>query len=166
VQQFQSGRDFRKRQATGSSPAKQFIVDPLKNCPSAWFPIIRDALSKARAWNHRAALQTMPPHEFSTVYKLLNGHLASSDSYKCIPDGGGRCSDQFVAYWYMAGDLRICPSLIALPNADNRALALLAALYGYRNLVGNDNKRHAAAREARRIHMAHVPTVTDVLTGA
>ncbi|MGB7925200.1 MAG: DUF4157 domain-containing protein [Pyrinomonadaceae bacterium] len=157
---------FAREVATGSSPAHAFIVDSLRNCPDAWVPIISDALSTARAWNHKAALRTPARHQFSMAYKRLDGQLMSGDSYKCIPDGSGRCSKQVVAYWYAAGDLRICPSLIALPTPDQRALSLLAALYAYKGLVGGDDKQQAAAREARRLHTANVPTTADVLTGA
>jgi len=157
---------FTREVATGSSPAHAFIVDSLRDCPDAWVPIISDALSKARAWNHKAARSTPAGHQFSRAYKILDGKLMSGDSYKCIPDGGGRCSDRVVAYWYAAGDLRICPSLIGLPTADERALALLAALYAYKGLVDGDDKQQAAAREARRLHAANIPTTADVLTGA
>ena len=157
---------FAREVATGSSPAHAFITDTLRNCPDAWVPIISDALSTARAWNHRAALHTPARHQFSTAYKRLDGRLKSGDSYKCIPDGGGRCSARVVAYWYAAGDLRICPSLIGLPTPDERALSLLAALYAYQDLVSGDDKQQAAAREARRLHTANVPTTADVLTGA
>jgi len=157
---------FTREVATGSSPAHAFIVDSLRDCPDAWVPIISDALSKARAWNHKAARSTPAGHQFSRAYKILDGKLMSGDSYKCIPDGGGRCSDRVVAYWYAAGDLRICPSLIGLPTADERAVALLAALYAYKGLVDGDDKQQAAAREARRLHAANIPTTADVLTGA
>ncbi len=157
---------FAREVATGSSPAHAFIVDSLRDCPDAWVPIISDALSKARAWNHRAALKTPARHRFSRAYKILDGQLKSGDSYKCIPDGSGRCSDRVVAYWYAAGDLRICPSLIGLPTPDERALALLAALYAYKDLVDGDDKQQAAAIEARTLHAAHVPTTAAVLTGA
>jgi hypothetical protein len=157
---------FAREVATGSSPAHAFIVDSLRGCPDAWVPIISDALSKARAWNHKAALHTNPKDQFSMAYKRLDGRLKSGDSYKCIPDGGGRCSKSVVAYWYAAGDLRICPSLIALPTPDQRALSLLAALYGQKDLVDGDDKQIAAARGARRIHTANVPTTADVLSGA
>jgi hypothetical protein len=158
---------FARELVTGSSPAQGFIVDWLVgDCPDAWVPVISDALTKARQWNHKAALNTKHTHQFSRAYKVLDGHLQSGDSYKCIPDGGGRCSKSVVAYWYMAGDLRICPSLIALPTPDERALSLLAALYGYKDLVDGDAKRLAAAREARRLHTANVPTTAEVLSGA
>ena len=157
---------FTREVATGSSPAHAFIADTLRNCPDAWFPIMSDALSKARAWNHKAALNTPARHQFSRAYKVLDGQLKSGDSYKCIPDGGGRCSARVVAYWYAAGDLRICPSLIGLPTPDERALALLAALYAHKGLVDGDDKQQEAAREARRLHTANVPTTADVLTGA
>jgi len=156
---------FTRELATGSSPAQAFIVDTLFECPDNWVPIISDALTKARAWNHKAALNTNHTHRFSLAYKRLNAQLEKGDSYKCIPDGGGRCSKSVVAYWYMAGDLRICPSLITLPTPDARALSLLAALYGYKDLVGGSDERLAAAEEARRLHTANVPTVAGVLSG-
>jgi hypothetical protein len=157
---------FAREVATGFSPAHAFIVDSLRGCPDAWVPIISDALSRARAWNHKAALHTPARHRFSMAYKRLDGQLKSGDSYKCIPDGGGRCSKSVVAYWYMAGDLRICPSLIAQRTPDQRALSLLAALYAYKGLVDGDDKQQEAAREARRLHTANVPTTADVLSGA
>lgn len=157
---------FTRELATGSSPAQAFIVDTLYECPAEWIPIISDALTKARAWNHKAALNTNHRHRFSLAYKRLNAQLEKGDSYKCITDGGRRCSKSVVAYWYMAGDLRICPSLITLPTPEARALSLLAALYGYKDLVGGGDKRLAAAEEARRLHTANVPTVAEVLSGA
>ena len=157
---------FTREVATGFSPAHAFVVDTLRNCPDAWVPIISDALSKARAWNHRAALNTPAGHQFSIAYKILDGQLTSGDSYKCIPDGGGRCSNRVVAYWYLAGDLRICPSLVGLPTPDERALALLAALYAYKGLVDGDAKQQEAAKEARRLHTANIPATAEVLTGA
>jgi hypothetical protein len=157
---------FAREVATGFSPAQAFIVDSLRNCPDTWVPIISDALSKARAWNHRAAAHTPARHPFSKAYKILDTQLRSGDSYKCIPKGDGRCSKRVVAYWYALGDLRICPSLIGLPTPDERALSLLGSLYGYKDLVDGDDKRDAAAREARRLHTANVPTTADVLAGA
>lgn len=157
---------FARQVATGISPVHLLILDSLHNCPNAWFPIIHGALSKARAWNHKAALLTRGRHHFSRAYKVLLGRLKSGDSYKCIPDGGGRCSARVVAYWYTAGDLRICPSLIRLPTPDERALPLLAALYAYEGLVVGDDKSNAAALAAGRLHTANVPTTADVLTGA
>jgi hypothetical protein len=156
---------FAREIATGFSPAHAFIVDSLRNCPAAWVPIISDALSKARAWNHKAALNTKHTHQFSKAYKILDQQFSSGDSYKCIPDGGGRCTKRVVAYWYAAGDLRICPSLIGLRTPDERALALLGALYGYKDLVDGGDKQAAAAREAWRLHMANVPTTAEVLAG-
>jgi hypothetical protein len=87
----------------------------------------------------------------------------SGDSYKCIPDGSGRCNEQYVAYWYHGGDLRISPSLIALPTSNERAIFPLAALYAYEGLVSGDDKQDAAAREAKRLHAANVPLAVDVL---
>jgi len=71
--------------------------------------------------------------------------LQKSQSFKCIPDGGGRCSKSVVAYWYMAEDLRICPSLIAQPTPDARALSLLASLYLYKSLVDGDSEASHAS---------------------
>jgi hypothetical protein len=66
---------FAREVATGSSPAHAFIVDSLTECPDAWVPIISDALSKARAWNHKAALHTDAKHQFSVAYKRLDLQL-------------------------------------------------------------------------------------------
>jgi hypothetical protein len=149
--------------ATGSSPAPGPVFDGIAgSCPIDWFPLIGDAMLKARMWNHRAALNTDDSHEFSRVYKVLDGKLESSIDFKCVLDGGGRCPTSDL-YWYMAGDLRICPSWKHLPTPDARALGMLAALYGYKSLIGQDDKRHRAAKEARRIHSAHVPTTAEIL---
>jgi hypothetical protein len=156
---------FAREVATGFSPAHGFISDSLRECPNEWIPIISDAITKARMWNHQAALHTPARHEFSRAYKTLDTELKSDFSFKCIPDGGGRCGDHNVAYWYAAGDLRICPSLIGLTSPDQRALSMLAALYGYKSLVDGDDRQGKAAIEARRLHLANIPSAADVLSG-
>jgi hypothetical protein len=152
--------------ATGFSPARGFIVDTLdEDCPDAWVPIVSDAITKARTWNHRAALSTPARHEFSRAYKTLDTQLKSSFNFKCRVDGGGRCADGHVAYWWALGDLRICPTLIGLRTPDERGLALLAALFGLQSLVSGSEKRARAAREARDLFTANVPSTADVLAG-
>jgi hypothetical protein len=158
---------FAREVATGSSPARGFISDTLRNCPDAWVPVISDAITKARMWNHQAVKHHMDAragtrHRFARAFIGIDIELAKSQTFKCIPDGGGRCSDRVVAYWYAAGDLRICPSLIALPTPDQRALSLLASLYSYKSLV-KESEADDAAREARRLHAANVPAAADVL---
>ena len=157
---------FAREVATGFSPAQGFISDSLRECPKEWIPIISDAITKARMWNRKAALNTPARHEFSLAYKTLDTKLKSNFTFKCIPDGGGRCEDnRNVAYWYAAGDLRICPGLIGLPSPDERALSMLAALYAYESLVDGNDRQDRAAREARRLHSANTPSTEDVLSG-
>jgi hypothetical protein len=155
---------FVRQVATGFSPAPGFIADTLNECPDAWNRTISDAITTARMWNHQA-VSVPSSHEFSRAYILLDIQLKSRFSFKCIPDGGGRCPGGHVAYWYAAGDLRICPALIGLRSPDERALALLAALYGYKSLVEGDRKQDRAAREARRLHLQKAPSTADVLRG-
>jgi hypothetical protein len=150
--------------ATGSSNTKGFIADSYRKCPDAWFPIITDALIKARTWNH-GAVQFSTGNEFRMAFIKLDIRLWSGQTFKCIPDGGGRCSPNVVAYWYAAGDLRICPALIALPTPEARGLAMLASLYAFEGLVKGDARQDRAAREARRLHTTNVPSTADVLGG-
>ncbi len=159
---------FAREVATGSSPARGFIADTLRECPKPWIPIISDAITKARMWNHQAVKHMMDPvtkarNRFARAFVGIEMELQHSQSFKCIPDGSGRCSDRVVAYWYAAGDLRICPALIAQPTPDQRALSLLASLYMYKSYVGDDSDADQAAREARRLHTANVPATADVL---
>jgi hypothetical protein len=151
--------------ATGFSPAKGFISDSLRACPDEWIPIISDAITRARMWNHRAALQTPAQHEFSRAYKTLDTQLKSKLTFQCIPDGGGRCDSRAVAYWYALGDLRICPALIGLPSPDERGIAMLASLFAYQSLVGSNERQDRAAHEARRLHSTTIPSTADVLSG-
>jgi hypothetical protein len=157
---------FAREVATGFSPAQGFISDSLEECPDAWIPIISDAITKARMWNRKAALNTPARHEFSRAYKTLDAKLKSDFTFKCIPDGGGRCRDRNVAYWYAAGDLRICPGLIGLASPEERSLAMLAALYAYESLVDGNDRQDRAASEAQRLHSANVPSTADVLSGS
>jgi hypothetical protein len=157
---------FAREVATGFSPAQGFISDSLRECPEEWIPIVSDAITKARMWNHKAAVHTPARHEFSRAYKTLDTKLKSHFTFKCIPDGGGRCEgNRNLAYWYAAGDLRICPGLIGLSSPDERALAMLAALYAYESLVDGNDRQDRAAREARRLHSANIPSTEDVLSG-
>lgn len=160
---------FAREVATGASPAPGPIADDVgKSCPKDWAPLITDAMAKARAWNHRAAINTGAKHEFSTPYKKMDTILQSEIGFKCVLDGGGRCPKASV-YWYFAGDLRICPSWKQVGSADERAIEMLAALYGYKRVLDQDEnsteKRIRAAREAQRLHTANVPSTEDVLRG-
>jgi hypothetical protein len=157
---------FSREVATGFSPAQGFISDSLAECPDEWVPIISAAITKARMWNHKAALNTPASHEFSRAYKTLDTKLRSHFTFKCIPDGGGRCRGGNVAYWYAAGDLRICPGLIGLASPDERGLGMLAALYAYESLVDGNDRQGRAASEAQRLHSAHIPSTADVLSGS
>lgn len=159
---------FARQIATGSTPARGFIADELRECPKAWIPVISDAITKARMWNHQAYLHSMDPHthrlrRFARAFGGIQTKLENSQSFKCIPDGSGRCSARIVAYWYEVGDLRICPALITQPTPDQRALSLLASLYAYERLVDSDSAADDAAREARRLHATNVPAAADVL---
>jgi Domain of unknown function (DUF4157)/Lysine-specific metallo-endopeptidase len=157
---------FAREIAMGFSPAQGFISDSLRECPKEWIPIISDAITKARMWNRKAALNTPARHEFSLAYKTLDTKLKSHFTFKCIPDGGGRCEgNRNVAYWYAAGDLRICPGLIGLQSPDERAVSLLASLYAYESLVDGNDRQDRAASEARRLHSANIPSTEDVLSG-
>jgi Domain of unknown function (DUF4157)/Lysine-specific metallo-endopeptidase len=155
---------FVREVATGSSPAPGFIADTLDECPDDWNRPISDAITLARMWNHQA-VRVPSSHEFSRAYIRLDIQLQSRFSFKCIPGGGGRCPGGHVAYWYAAGDLRICPALIALRTPDERGLALLASLYAYKSLIDGDSKQNRAAREARRLHLKRAPSTADVLRG-
>jgi len=155
--------------ATGSSPAPGAVADDIgKSCPKDWVPLIMDAMMKARAWNHRAAISTPAGHEFSLVYKRLDGTITSEIGFKCILDGGGRCPTSDL-YWYFAGDLRICPSWRQISSPDERAIEMLATLYGYKGVMSQSEeateKRRRAAREAQRLHSANVPSTAEVLSG-
>ena len=155
--------------ATGSSPAPAAISDDIgKSCPKDWVPLITDAMMKARAWNHRAAISTPAGHEFSLVYKKLDGTITSEIGFKCILDGGGRCPTSDL-YWYFAGDLRVCPSWRQISSPDERAIEMLATLYGYKGVMSQSEeaseKRRRAAQEAQRLHSANVPSTAEVLRG-
>lgn len=157
---------FAREVATGFSAAQGFISDSLEECPDEWIPVISDAITKARMWNHKAALNTSARHEFSRAYKTLDIKLRSHFNFKCRPDGGGRCRDRNVAYWYAAGDLRICPGLIGLSSPDERARAILAALYAYESLVDGNDRQEQAASEAQRLHSTNTLSTADVLSGS
>ncbi len=157
--------------ATGSSPAPGPISDDIgKSCPKDWVPLIMDAMAKARAWNHRAAINTSKDHEFSLAYKKMDGKLTSEIAFKCILDKGyhDRCVEG-TAYWLYAGDLRICANWRGITSPEDRAIEMLTALYGYKGVMddsaGATEKRRRAAREARRLHAANVPSAADVLSG-
>jgi hypothetical protein len=157
--------------ATGFSPAPGEVSDDIgKTCPQDWVQPIMDAMRTARMWNHRAALNTPDKHEFSLVYKSIDEKLMSEISFKCILDKGfrGRCEDG-TAYWLYAGDLRICSNWRGISSPEDRAIEMLASLYGYKGVMddsaGATEKRRRAAREARRLHAASVPSTADVLSG-
>jgi Domain of unknown function (DUF4157)/Lysine-specific metallo-endopeptidase len=152
--------------ATGFSPAQGFISDSLEDCPAGWIPLISDAITKARMWNHSAAINYPDRHEFSRAYRTLDVKLQSDFTLNCRPDGGGDCQgNRNLGYWHWWGELHICPGLIRLSPPDERAISLLAVLYAYESLVDGDERQNTAAREARRIHSANVPSTADVLSG-
>jgi hypothetical protein len=122
--------------------------------------------SRRHGWNRKAALNTPARHEFSRAYETLDAKLKSRFTFKYIPEGGGRCRNRNIAYWYAAGDLRICPGLIGLASPDERGLAVLAALYAYESLVDGNDRQDRAASEAQRLHSANVPSAADVLSGS
>jgi len=160
---------FAREVATGSSPAPEAISDDIgDSCPDDWVPLIQDAMRMARMWNHRAALSSSPPAppEFTSAYITMDTILKSDVSFKCILDRGwrGRC-ERNLAYWLMGGGLRICQNWRHIPSPDERALALLGALYGYKDQLGDDDKRDRAAKAARDLHAAFVPSTADVLSG-
>jgi hypothetical protein len=104
--------------AIGFSPAQAFISDSLEECPDGWIPIISDAITKARMWNHKAAVNGPDGHEFSRAYGALDTKLKSDFTFGCIPDGSGGCEgNRNVAYWHWWGELHICPGLIRLSFA-------------------------------------------------
>jgi len=154
---------FVQNVATGSSPARDFIEDKGLDCPESWIPTLFDAVTKARMWNRQASRHSGVGHRFRRVFIGAGHDLEKSQTFKCVPDGGGRCSNRNVAYWYAAGDLRICPTLVNLRTPDERALALLASLYAYTSRAEAGDQAAEAAREARRLHAANVPATRDVL---
>src|SRR5262249_23212801 len=148
---------------TGSNPARGLIADSPRKCPNNWPPKIAEAMTLARSWNRVAALTTRYRDKFSKEYKELDTKLKSGFDYKCVPDGGGRCQhDKNAAYWYFAGDLRICPAMVTIQSPEDRALSMLMALYGKEEGV-NEKRLEEAAREAKRLYSANTPTAAQVV---
>ncbi len=157
---------FVREVATGSDPARGIIADSETDCPKGWDSMIFDAITKARMWNHWAAkLRGGAPDEFAKGFKKLDGELSSNVGFKCKVHGGGRCDKDTDFFWYALGDLRICPRWSQLPSPDERAISMLAALYGYKAGVDGDDKRDKMARQAQMLHTHALPSTADVLSG-
>ena len=88
--------------------------------------------------------------------------LTSNIGFKCVEDGGGDC-DKSALYWHFWGDLRVCPSWKAIASPEDRAELMLAALYGYKSVIKDDAKQDRAAKKARSLHAATVPSTAGVI---
>ncbi len=157
---------FVREAAAGTAPTKGVISDDETNCPADWNSLIVDAMTKARMWNHRAAkVRGGAPGEFPEAFKKLDAELASNVGFKCKPHGGGRCDKDTDFFWYALGDLRVCARWTQVASPDERAVSMLAALYGYKAGVDGDDKRDKMAREAQMLHLRTLPSTDDVLSG-
>jgi hypothetical protein len=160
------------------------------NCSPDWRLALSTAAARAERWNRDAqvmghdtrpalltqwtGLATMflggqSPQQVAAataVYDAAQSRLRSAVDFQCEPDGGGRCDTSWT-YWYMLGDLHVCPSWRGLATDDNRAESLLSGMYGYFGLVDDNNRRRNLARLARALHYQFwaLPSAGDVAAG-
>lgn len=85
----------------------------------------------------------------SKAYNKLESELTESLDFECEPEGGGRC-EKFTTYWYIVGNFHICPDWTKLKD-DERIVAMLAGLYGYKGDVDNNKHRWQYAKLAQAV---------------
>jgi hypothetical protein len=176
--------------ATGKVPSMPAPSDTFEDCSQEWKDAIEIAIAKAQYWNYKArsitkgltpaGAQKLLPLEIQYLggitqteietahgaYKLLDEELGSPIDFECEPEGGGRCDSGFRTYWYAIGDLHVCP-LWMKDSPEDRVVALLAGLYGYKAGVDNKTHRWNYARLAQSLVARYyaVPTLPRVLGG-
>lgn len=136
--------------------------DSIEDCPDDWQPLIRNAIAWAQAWNYRAYrnLSVNSPRNmrnkdrYLLAYDEVRKGLQSPIGFQCEPKGGGRCEGGYATYWYVFGDLHLCPAWRNLRSQEDRILSMLIGLYGKIAGVDSDEDREGMAKFAQsmRIH--------------
>ena len=148
--------------------------DTYEDCPTDWRAALFTAVSRAQSWVHHAqvAVYYADPvfmaawatqastflggqsaaqlAHAASAYDQMSSKLDARLDYECETGGGGRCSTAGT-YWYAIGDFHICPSWRSLATDDDRAEALLAGLFGYYEIVDDNNRRWNLAKLARAL---------------
>ena len=172
--------------ATGP-PGGGAVRDTYEDCPTDWRGALSTALARAENWVHHAqnvlhdsrpafmARWTTQANRFlggqsaaqlapaTSAFDRINSRLRDRVNYECETEGGGRC-DTYATYWWAIGDFHICPSWRSLPTNDDRAEALLAGLFGYYDIEGDNTRRLNFARLARALTALFwaAPTAAEV----
>lgn len=156
---------------TGKVVTSTAPKDTREDCPDPWWSLLQKAIALAERWNRnlQVTLGTLKPSELNPPSKsgtYLGGttqgdinrakkavdrvanKLNTSIDFECEPEGGGRC-DKAATYWYVTGDLHICPSWTNQKSEDARVESLLAGLYGYIGDVDDATRRSNYAQFAR-----------------
>jgi hypothetical protein len=168
---------FVRQVGSGDMPNIEVPKDTQEDCDAKGFPgwseQIKNAIARAQRWNRDAQVwasdrkpefvqATAPLRKqyldddalatldvASKAYDKLESELTESLDFECEPEGGGRC-EKFTTYWYIVGDFHICPDWTKL-KVDERIVAMLAGLYGYKGDVDNNKHRWQYAKLAQAV---------------
>jgi hypothetical protein len=162
--------------------------DTYEDCPKDWRATLFRALALAQIWTHNAQniMTDLRPGLLSkwatqattflggqsaaqmasaaSDYNQMSARQDKRVDFECeVGATGGRCATA-ETYWYALGDFHICPMWRALPTDDDRAESLMAGLFGYWEIVDNNNRRRNLARLARAVTGLFwaVPTAADI----
>jgi hypothetical protein len=141
--------------------------DSFSDCPEDWKPLIRAATAHVQRWNRNAqtATQDRRPNwltgwadlqtrylgsttaraldQAQKAFDAVEDALDSEVAFECETEGGGRCRSGSLTYWYaLFSNFHICPAWKALGSENDRIIAMLAGLYGYKGGISDsDNSR-------------------------
>lgn len=173
---------------TGSVPSLASRKDTSEDCPDRWWQMLQRATGIAQRWVNSAqasfaVLRAQDVKNWSPqligylggktdgdvgrargAFNSIKSRLEKGIDFECEPKGGGRC-DTSAVYWYALGDYHICPSWVKIANEGDRVELLLAGLYGYTGIVGNDAQQNNYAKLAREFADPAAPAMEEVLGG-
>jgi hypothetical protein len=163
---------------TGTAVGGTAPSDTFEDCPAEWMPFIRRAIAIAQRYNRDAQtelsdrrparlqawtdlqnryLHAATPAALDSaqrVYDKMGGELRSNVDFECETSStGGRCGEGAETYWFaIFSDFHVCPAWLGLATDGDRAVSLLAGLYGYKAGVDGNQRRSDLAELARALH--------------
>lgn len=159
--------------------------DTIEDCPPDWDVALARSTAIAERWNRNAQtkLRDRAPARLASwtdlqtrylggtttaaldgaqqVYDAAQDAFRSNIDFECEPGStGGRCS-KYETYWYgWLSDFHICPSWRALPTEEARTESLLRGYYGYKDIVGDNQRRANLAALAHELNTRFWPAPT------
>lgn len=174
---------------TGKAVKPTAPQDKTEDCPDEWSRLLQKAIAVAQRWNRNldVTLLTLkpdalkPPSKWGAylggttqadidkarkVTERVASKLDSAISFECEPKGGGRC-DKYATYWYVTGDLHICPKWKIQATEEARVQSLLAGLFGYVGDVDDETRRNYYAQLAQENNASwRTPMLGEILGGS